>query len=221
MLLSEIVTRCQDHLRDTNAVISTTVLKRHINAEYQHLYNKLLRANTAYKVPSTTISVVAGTTEYDLPAVAARIKAVRDETGSSPIDYDPIEFGERSQYQGRCNPYSKFGNVYYQVGAYEVRAGVTAYKKIGILPVATSSKTLTVYYYDYPVDLSSDTDVPLLPSTCHELLALAGAIQEKIAINEDPSGLMARKRELYPDFLFEINDRQADSPRRQKDVWGW
>ena len=131
----------QDEIQDTTAT-TLTLIKKLINRIYRRLQTKLARIKRNYYLISTSVSIVAGTQEYDI---------VDDWSITDFKEFVMIKDGDGNRiFKGDLRR-NKYG--YYFLGL----------KKMGFIDTPSASATYTLYYLKQQSTLSGTTDVPEIP----------------------------------------------------------
>lgn len=91
-----------------------------------------------------------------------------------------------------------------------------------IKPIPQKVANLTLYYYKFPPDLVSDTDVPVIDQHYHNLLATYAIMMILLSIGATP-GLIDRYEAQWTDgkrqFIVEMEKRRKQTKVREKIVW--
>lgn len=161
MTLAEIRTQIRRNLRDTSSdatlqTYSDTVLLSYIN-EAQREVSNLTWAVQA----STSISLVANTTFYDMPDNFLAPEQVTWTRSSSNVTQEIKEITERRLKQTNTDfermaagPPTEYFTRHATDGGNPVEMGLVP------APSSTSTGTLKIDYYAQPADLSGDSDTP-------------------------------------------------------------
>jgi hypothetical protein len=120
---------------------------------------------------STTISLVASTQEYALPA-----GFVKEQKNSVFVDGKPIQ---KITQDYTIEETSQTG----EPSGYYIRR-----KQIGFYPIPTATATITLLYFDMGGSLVNDGDVPIIPLQNHELLAMYPCIFCSLEGDDDRVG---------------------------------
>lgn len=201
----------------SNVTWPLALIKDFINQEYVDMQDNMNRFGDWYNA-STTISVSAGTQEYDLPADFDSMRKV----------YRADSYIELKQ--GKYDDYLRQGTEI-QTGysySYYIRGGcmtdntTTTYNLLGLVPSPSTSFSLHIDYQKKPHQLTNDNDVPLIPATFSEVLIygamrrarmMKGSIQElQILVPE-----YERKVRKFQRWLAENRERFGNSPLQ--DMW--
>lgn len=131
---------------------------RWLNEGYSIARNRLNLSNREYTVPTpTSLTIVSGTAEYDLPDYFSKVRVVTKNDGSSIdfISYDSVpDYNNSSSLSN-----SELSTRYYLRGT-----------KIGFAPTPTANDTWYLYWQKTSAVLSSYVDYIDLPSANHYFL---------------------------------------------------
>jgi hypothetical protein len=160
--------------------------------------NMLIDAGKLRK--KTTISVVANTNSYALPADFKAPGLIQDETDPNGIlPYSLVDISE-----------NRFG--------YAIEDGY-----IYIKPMPTQVVTLTHYYYNYAVPLVEDTDIPEIDSQYHSTIAdYAIAMILPLLPNPDKGAIdraWSRWQSGLAGYTMSATKKNKNSSARMKVIW--
>jgi len=156
---------------DDDSAIAKIIIQSGINESYSEICGirdwKLLENNT-------TISAVAGTQEYT-PIVSStsvprirRIESVKDETSKRYIDYIQREVFEKS-YPYVASTDTGTPSLWY-ISGYDSNGDI----KVKLFKVPDTGRTYRITFYEEPLELTSDLDVPRIPEQFHTGLSYLG-----------------------------------------------
>jgi hypothetical protein len=173
-----------------------TRFRRYLNEWHKRIVSKasLLRGET-----NESISVVAATDEYTLPAGVSRVRSIRDATNGRVLHERTLEWIRRQDPQADTT------------GTPDCYAYVSN-RVIKLYPIPAANNTLYVDHNSTVDDLDEDTDVPLIPEDFHYLLSLG------IRINEYEKNTDSRLREARIDMSIGIADLKFDLANRLSNV---
>lgn len=104
-----------------------------------------------------TISVVAGTEDYALPATFQAIRGVDYPIGDRYVDVHPYRFEERNELQGPWPVSPQFGSAPFRYHVYgSAVAGSAA--RISFRPVPTAAASVRIHYLAVPAALAAGDD---------------------------------------------------------------
>lgn len=187
--------------------VSDAEITRYLNQSATELYDLLVEKAQDFYVTSGTVSVVAGTSSYALPAAFYKILSVEVPLGGeNPYILSPFAWSDRYKYSdegwGR-------GPV-----AYQVRGG-----NIHFVPEPEGSYTVTVWYIPAFTDLSAGGDTLDGVNGWEEYVTTDAAIKCLRKEESDVSLLMAQK-ELLRERVLKMAHRDQGEPNRIIDVRG-
>lgn len=163
---------------------TATILNSHINASLRELYCEMVQASENYFVTTGTVSLVANTETYTLPAGTHKLIMVeRTDLGQEVAVY-PIDYTQRTKYlTSSSNQLSgQITTRYYLRG-----------NNLGIVPVPTAASTnaIRLSYTPTATNLVADGDAPPLewPELHHEVICWGAVVR-----------LVMRDKALYQQF---------------------
>lgn len=131
---------------------TATGLDRWINEGISRLHSRLVEAYGAeYYVSSTTLSVVAGTSDYNLPSDFFKLLGVDVQIGGSFYTLRPYNNAERNAYRNNPFPWY-YGSVAYRLVG----------NKIRILPSTLTASVVLEYVPNF-TKLTNDSDAVTFP----------------------------------------------------------
>lgn len=156
---------------DDDSSIAKLIIQSGINESYSEVAGlrdwKQLENNT-------TIPAIAGTQEY-APVTSSssvcrirRIESVKDETSNKYIDYIQREVFEKS-YPYVASTDTGTPSLWY-ISGYNTNSDPL----IKLYKVPDSSRTYRVIFYEEPLELISDLDIPRIPDQFHNGLTYLG-----------------------------------------------
>lgn len=161
-----------------------------MNQEYDEINLAISRIEPDYFLTSASLSIVAGTSVYNLPADFLRGLAIDDENG---VPVDKVSKADPNGPEG-----------WYYFG--QVIETAVRYERIKIQDTPSSAKTWTLSYVYSPPELDADTNTILhWPRGFGELLVL-GILLRAMEPEDDPDRykLYAAKRDAKRAELLEI-----------------
>lgn len=186
---------------------------RYANLAYRDLYQKIILSRENYFTTNASISVLAGTDTYSLPANFYKLDGVDLQIDASSDRYltlNPAMFKERNKYRfGLPLTVAPFGMIskYILVGG-----------NIKFIPKPTQSSTVQIWYTPEPATLTSLTDSISCPAGGDEYMTLfiASSLREKE--ESDTTGLNAKRQEVLLQLNNSLKDRDSGAPHRVVDV---
>lgn len=152
-------------------------IKRALNEWHQRICAEA-GLDYAFGDAKTTLNLIAGTSEYAVPAGLIKVRAIHDgttllrETSLHQIlDADPA-----GTSRGTPTHYALRG-----------------YRTLKFHPVPSANATVNLDGQAYPLQMTNDTDTPLLPVQFHYLLALGARANEYEKVDDSRRFLLARK----------------------------
>lgn len=187
-----------DMVGSTFVADSATGIDRWLNEGVAALHEKLVAAyGDEYVESSSNISLVAGTSDYNLPSDFYKLYEVDLDLNGTIRTLKRYTRAERNSY--------KNANVY---GTTWVPKYKLAGSKIRVLP-ATYTATMTIRYAPQPTPLVNGSDSVTFPNTWEQYAVVYAAIQ----------ALMKEESNIAPlRDLFEKWDRQLDDLAEQRDL---
>lgn len=178
------------------------VLLRWANQGYQYRNLRIARAIPSYFLTSDTLSIVAGTDIYNLPATFLRSLRIEDENGDEVDQVDPNDPNEPDGWYF-------YGSVIESGVRYErIRVQVGGGKP-------TATVTWTVHFVESPgnLDLTTNT-VPNWPTGVHELpvLEILCRWMEAKEIPERLQEYRSMRKDMLLEFEDLLGDRSAGRP---------
>lgn len=201
--LSELRTRARERAdmelasgqSDTTHFITNAELNRYINASIKELHDLIVQApDSSYFLTSTTVTGLADTKEYALPATFYKLAGVDREDGT-PVK--KFNWEKRNKAGLR----------------YRLRGGNLRFDEVP--PVG---EVFTVWYHSKPTDLSADGDTYDGVNGWDEYVVVDAAIKMKSKQEDDVSSLMAEKTSLLSRVQTMAQDRDVGEPEVMKDV---
>lgn len=193
----------QETADESQALCTDAEIRRRLNSALRLVYTKLVRARGAqYFRASSSISTVAGTAEYALPAAMMQLVGV--ELLRSTSDRVPLtEIQEPERYE--------WENV---TGAQEPARYQLRGQSIALLPTPASARTVNLYYVPSFVPLANLTDT--FDGVCGwEEAAIWTVAAEMIQKDgEDPSYALSRAGQWSEEIDELAEQRDAARPMR-------
>jgi len=213
------------HIRNITDETSTAdptdaMITNFINYRYQDLVGRIMNVREDYfGTTDATLDTVADQEEYTLPVDSNSRNKVK-EIKKIEIAYDgsnyniayPIDLNEKYSTESDTNAaYTQNNPRYYIFG-----------NKIGFSPIPDSSQTnnIKIWYIPRPDDLSTGTDIPILPDEYHKLIAYGAAADLR---KRDDNFRAAQNYEKDYEtgarqMVIEVKQRQIQWPNCVKDV---
>lgn len=192
------------------AFVSDTEVDRLIDVHTAKLYDKLLKARgQEYYATESTISIVAGTSRYNLPADFYELLSLTLEwsTGNHE-DLEPFEFLERSGYRNLLT-WSRGSAKGYRVRGSQVE----------FLPVPQSAVTCRLQYVPAFTDFASDAATFDGVNGWERWIALSVAMDLR-TIRKLPFGDLAQLLSVEDDRIDELAaQRDAMHPARVRNAY--
>lgn len=187
--------------------VSDSEITRYLNQSATELYDLLVEKSADYYVTSGTVSVVAGTSTYALPASFYKLLSAEVPLGGE-MSYimQPFAWAHRHLYGEAgwgCGPV-----------AYQLRGG-----NITFVPEPDAAYTVTVWYIPAFTDLSAGSDTLDGVNGWEEYVTLDAAIKCLRKEESDVSLLMAQK-EMLRERIIRNAHRDQGEPHRIIDVTG-
>lgn len=180
--LSDLLTQTRIFIRDTATDPSR---QRFTDSQLTSFLNngqKEVNLRTWALVNSTSISILAGTTEYSLPS--DEIMILRVTLGNVPLSERTFSFLDESNSSWISD--TGIPAEYYIRTDSSVVSGVSR-ECIGVHPISTFTSVMVVQYLAQPADLSSNSDIPfsgqLRMYPFHQLLAYYASYRGFAAIS--------------------------------------
>jgi len=193
-------TRLNNKLSDTGNVRWTAAFKQqNLNEAYRMLYRTMVEKGPV-NIKTASISVVAGTQEYNLPSDFGRVYG-RPHRDTDYLELDPTDY-KNHDFDTDNGAALSIPCLFYIRDYYKVET-TASYAKIGLRPIPDTSFTLSVDYIPQMVDMAVDADVPLVPELFHELIVLgAGLVCLEDVTNDDSRyrNYLNRYKDMYKQF---------------------
>lgn len=209
-ITGDIVTKVQQRVRDTG--YSSTEIKNYINDAQNDVFNEyrlpFMQATQPYTLAAGTSDITNGSglpTNYvqalDLTLTSAGYEEVIPYVDVSEIDQlypDPDDTA--------VNPAGVPAKWYFYADT------------IKVYPVPASAYTVSLRYYKNPTLVSSDADVPSLPSEFEELLVLGAAYRVlQVKDNYDQAAILQNKYdEILQKLVVKYSQAQVGAPTRMR-----
>lgn len=149
----------RDNIQESSEAFWTDAeLNRYINRAKDDLYTSISLVNENFFLESGTVSVVAGTTKYELSAGFFRLKNIRTTTaGKEEMVWLPAKINSKAFNDGLNASYS---NSIENKMMYDTYHDVSNKKNYLIVsPIPADSFAINVDYISVVPDLTSDSDV--------------------------------------------------------------
>jgi hypothetical protein len=206
--------------RENSAFITDPEWTDYINEVVGELHDLIVMSYEDYELKSTTVSLVANTDSYTLPADFYKERGVELISGGLAYTLRPFVFRERNRYQmvpGISVDWRL--NMRYQILG----------NKIRFVPMPDGAASVTLWYIPQATMLSGDSDtLSLSVVTGWEAFIVLGAAIKALAKEEqDTSLLMAEKSEIAQRIRSAAQGRAGGEPQRVSDVttpeqvWLW
>lgn len=130
--------------KERSQFVTDTEINGLIEEAYAVMYNKLVNTNENYFISKSTVALVAGTEDYDLPADFFKLRGVDIARNGFLYPMNQVAWDDRnkyrvtSSYQSTPTDYMFYGN------------------KIRILPIPNAGYTASIYYIPAPPVYVSD-----------------------------------------------------------------
>lgn len=192
--------------------VSDSELNSYINNSIAELHDLLAEAyGSEYFVKSGTISIVAGTNEYDLPADFYQLKGVDMALDNQEyINIRPFNFNER-------NRLSNF-NVWGPAGFTNVRYRLVG-NKIMFSPDPDRDATCRLWYVPLATVLVADGDTLNDFNAYSEYVIVDAAIKMMQKEESDVNVLMAQKQMLEKRIRDKAANRDSANPDSITDIY--
>ena len=197
----------------TTSFITETELTRLVNGKIRQLYDLLIEARGSdYYADEDTISIVSGTSRYNLPSDFYQLASVTLEWSTNDFELMfPIGTArERIEYQGQLGTeiWSRWARKGYRLRA----------SQLEFLPEPNTSVTCRIQYVPVFTDLSADGDTFDGINGWEKMVAL-GVAMEMRTIEKRPSSDLAG---MYGEQMARIetmkSERDAEAPKEVVDV---
>lgn len=186
-----------------SAFVSDTEIIGYLNSGWQKLYGLLVERFENYYVSESTLNLVNGTKEYNLPSDFFKLLGVDLTASDYTYTLRPWSLNERNR-------------IFEGIGAQPSRY-ILVGSKIRFVPVPSASYTAKLYYVPMPAFLVAGGTIDLPPYGEEYLTAKAGA-DCKQKEESDPSVIMAQEREAERYILEVMANRDAGLPQRMTDT---
>lgn len=177
-----------------------TELIRYANMAYKDLYAQICLSKEFYFTTSTTISVVAGTSSYSLPADFYKLDGVDmalDNSGRY-LTLKPFQFAERNKFRsGLALTVAPYGQVFRYIVV-----GTT----IQFIPLPSQASTIQLWYTPEPVTVTLASSLQL-PIGCDEYMSLYIACAMLSKEETDCSALNQKRLEIMDQLKNSLKDR--------------
>jgi hypothetical protein len=200
-------------LQDPNADTWTAAdLKQFYNEANASLCHELYEVQPQ-QLKRDTITAVAGTQEYDLPADFGLMKRVWITDAHELYFYKEANAGIYSLDVGSPA-------WYYIFNALRVNGATptTYYYQIGFVPIPGAADTINIEYYPVPTVLSDDDDVSPIPAAFHDLIRLEAGLKAFLMRGEVERDRQWRRQrdERFQQFMYFLSSLKR--PRTGKFV---
>lgn len=210
--LSVIRGECKDRADLRNSqFISDSEWNRYINQSYAELYDLLTNMYKDFYVSSTTVSLVAGTDTYNLPALFYKLLGVDlliNGVASSAITLRPFVFNERNMYTDRPSFTANGNNYRYRLLGSQIK----------LVPTPDTTDTLKLWYVPAITDLSSDGSTLDGVNGWEEYIVIDVAIKSLLKEESDVTALMMQKEAMKQRIREGAMARDTSFPDRVIDV---
>lgn len=201
------VSRVQKRVRDTG--YSSTEIKDYINDTQNDIFNEyrlpFMQATQTYTL---TVGVSDITDGSGLPAnyvqaLDLTLTSLGREKVLTFMDTAAIDATYPDPDDTTVNPRNVPNNWYYYAST------------IRVYPVPDSAYTMSLRYYKKPTLLSSDADVPEIPSEFQELLVVGAAYRVmQVKDNYDQAGILQNKYdEILQKLVAKYSQAQVGTPQ--------
>lgn len=206
----------------SGSLFQTQDVKDCINVCYEALWNEAKKADEGWGLTTDYVDSVADTVYYTLPTdFEGQIKTVE-------IDTDGVNLSTTTGSPTQLLPTThdtqlinwRAGNLE-EVRYWFFEFSQTDGKRLGIVapPSTGGTKSIRLVFEEDLTHLSAGADIPLIPVTHHELIAIRAAMTLR-ASNEMPTDdLQFEYQQRYDDWLKFI-DRPVADPNHQMSVAG-
>ncbi len=209
-ILGDIVTRTQQRIRDTG--YSSTEIKGYINDTQNDVFNEyrlpFMQATQTYTLTAGVSDITDGDglpTNYvqalDLTLTSAGYEKVLDYADTVQIDGLHPDPDDTTR-----NP-ANIPSSWYNYA-----------ETIRVYPVPLAAYTVLLRYYKKPTSMSSDADIPELPSEFEELLVVGAAYRVlQVKDNYDQAGILQNKYdEILQKLVAKYSQAQVGAPQRMR-----
>ncbi len=166
-----------------------------IASEYRDLIDAITERNADYYVKSAPIVTITNNKFTAIPSDCTLIKKIVDSSGNT------VAFTHDSQFN------------HTDIATTPLRFDVKG-QNIWWNPTPDAIYTYTAFYHYQPVDLSSGSNVPELPTGLHDILAYAVAINTRIAKEDKIDEYLMKYNKKLSRLLHRVSIPQTNNPRR-------
>lgn len=199
---------------DSSSFFQDTEMVQWLNWTQYEVQNKLVQTFENWFVTSTSISLVDGTEEYNLPCACLKVVRVEDnEASNAPIELLPISFNDKDKYLYPAEyQYSQHGDV----ACYAIKGNRFVFRP---RPTRSTNNTIKVYYCRRADYINTATACSIIPDEYHELLVWGvvenGMIKQE-ATAEAMAMVLGRRNRLVADLITTGENRQIQRSRKVK-----
>ena len=206
----DLVTRVQQRIRDTG--YSSTEIKSYLNDTQNDIFNEyrlpFMQATQTYTLTAEVSDITNGSglpTNY-VQALNLTLTSAGRETVLPYNDVRVIDDLYPDPDDTTINPHGPPIAWYYFA------------ETIKVYPVPDAAYTLSLQYYKKPTELSSDADIPELPSEFQELLVLGAAYRVlQVKDNYDQAGVLQNKYdEILQKLAVKYSQAQVGTATRMR-----
>lgn len=204
------VSKVQRRVRDTQ--YSSTEIKDYLNDTQNDVFNEyrlpFMQASQGYTLVAGTSDITNGVglpTDY-VQALDITLTTAGYEKVLNYIDVSELDNIHPDPDDTTVNPVNVPENWYFYADT------------IKVYPVPAAAYTLTLRYYKKPTVLSSDSDVPDIPSEFQEILVMGAAYRVlQVKDNYDQAGILQNKYdEILQKLVVKYSQRQVGAPQRMR-----
>ena len=209
-ITGDIVTKVQLRIRDTG--YSSTEIKNYINDAQNDVFNEyrlpFMQATQPYTLASGTSDITNGSalpTNY-VQALDLTLTSTGHEKVIPYVDVSEIDQLYPDPDDTTVNPTGVPAKWYFYADT------------IKVYPVPASAYTVSLRYYKNPTLVSSDADVPSLPSEFEELLVVGAAYRVlQVKDNYDQAAILQNKYdEILQKLVVKYSQMQTGAPTRMR-----
>lgn len=196
---------------ENSTFISDAELTSLINSSAAELYDLLIGVYEDYKISSSTVSVVANTDTYTLPADFYKLRGVDlvlDSLGNA-VTLKPFNFSERNAYM--------FTPTWNVVGLAYLRYHMQG-NSIRFVPVPNTTASVKLWYIPAITRLVIDADTLDGVNGFEEYVIVDAAIKMRVKEESDVQELMAAKMGLKQRIESMAAARDAGQPETVSDI---